>query len=223
MGDTVLIVVAHPDDEVLGVGGTVAWHAARDDVVHSLILGEGEASRGTSTRVARRRQAGLRQAAAKAAAELGAQEPLFRTYPDNRFDTVPLLSIVQDIEKTITAVRPTIVYTHHSGDLNVDHRVTYAAVLTACRPQPASLVRTMLTFETVSSSEWGAAFQPRLFIDIEKHLGTKRRALAHYRAEMRAFPHARSLENVEALARHRGATAGLKAAEAFDVVRSILV
>ena len=120
---------------------------------------------------------------------------------------------------------PEVVYTHHAGDLNVDHRIVHQATVTACRPLPGSPVRALYAFETVSSTEWqtaGESFRPQRCVDIEPFLGRKLRALDAYQAEMRPFPHARSHEAVEALARVRGAAAGLRAAECFVVVREVV-
>ena len=145
--------------------------------------------------------------------------------PDNRLDTMPLLDVVKPIEAVVEAVAPEIVFTHHAGDLNVDHRIVHQAVVTACRPLPGSPVEALYAFETVSSTEWqteGEAFRPQLWVDIEAFLPLKLRALEAYEAEMRPFPHARSIKAIEALARVRGAAAGLKAAECFMVVREVV-
>lgn len=224
----VLVVVAHPDDEVLGCGGTIARHAAAGRPVHILILAEGATARDAMRRVGKARQAvaELRRAARAAARALGAEPPRFAGLPDNRMDTLALLDVVKPIEAAVERLRPAIVYTHHGGDLNVDHRIAHAAVLTACRPLPGASVRRILAFETLSSSEWAAtaqhqAFQPSHFVDIEATLAAKARALECYVSEMRPFPHARSHEAVMALARWRGASVGLAAAEAFVVVRQV--
>ncbi len=225
---TVLVVAAHPDDELLGCGGTLARHADAGDEVHILILAEGATAR-KGLAVGDARDAtlqALRAAATRAAAIIGAHPPRFQGFPDNRMDGLPLIRVVRVVEAAVEAVRPDVVYTHHGGDLNIDHRITHQAVLTACRPLPENGVRTLLAFETVSSSEWaseavGTPFRPQRFVDIGAHLDRKCRALACYETEMRPFPHARSLAGVDALARHRGASAGLEAAEAFMVIRDI--
>jgi len=224
----VLVVAAHPDDEVLGCGGTVAGHAAAGRKVHVLILAEGATAR-DARRGAGRRQAelaALRRAARAAARVLGAAPPEFCGLPDNRLDSLPLIDVVKRVERVVERLRPAIVYTHHGGDLNVDHRIAHAAVLTACRPVPGASVARIYAFETVSSSEWAATaqqqgFQPTHFVDIAAHLAAKARALDCYAGEMRAFPHPRSPEAVAALASWRGASVGLAAAEAFVVVRQV--
>jgi N-acetylglucosamine malate deacetylase 1 len=144
-------------------------------------------------------------------------------FPDNRMDNVPLLDVVQALEPIIEQVQPTRVYTHHHGDLNVDHRITHQAVMTAFRPVPGSSVREILTFEVMSSTEWTAAgvapFVPNAFVDIGNYLPNKLEALAAYEMEMRPAPHSRSVAHIEALVRHRGNCIGVEAAEAFEVVR----
>ena len=224
MARQVLIVAAHPDDEVLGCGGVASRHVKSGDRVTSLIVAEGATSRGE----AQAGEVAALQGAARAAAEtLGAQPPRFGGLPDNRLDSVALLDVVKLIEETAAEIRPEIVYTHHAGDLNIDHQIVAHAVATAFRPLPGAGPRALYAFETVSSTEWaepseGGSFLPSHFVDISDTLDTKLAALRCYESEMRDFPHPRSHEGVEALARLRGATAGLKAAEAFAVIREVV-
>jgi LmbE family N-acetylglucosaminyl deacetylase len=226
---SVLVVAAHPDDEILGCGGTLARHAAQGEEVHVLLLAEGVAARDRRRdgAAAETHLAALREAATAAARCIGAQPPRFAGFPDSRMDSLDLLDVVKQIESVIAETTPTIVYTHHGGDLNEDHRLTHQAVLTACRPEPGAPVRAIYTFETVSSSEWsslmlGEPFLPSRFVDIGDHMDAKMQALECYASEMRPFPHARSYDNVSALARYRGATVGLNATEAFVVLREIV-
>jgi LmbE family N-acetylglucosaminyl deacetylase len=219
MGKIVLVVAAHPDDEILGCGGTLARHVAADDIVHIIILADGETSRGNIDTLVKRTQD-----AERAAAVLGVNLYRLLGLPDNRLDQLPLLDIVQLIEPAISEIRPTIVYTHHGGDLNIDHKITHRAVLTACRPLPDSTIRAIYTFETPSSTEWSSGqqdfpFTPIHIVDISKTLDQKMAALGCYASEMRAFPHARSYEAIESMARFRGAQFGLEAAEVFGVIR----
>ncbi|MBX9635627.1 MAG: PIG-L family deacetylase [Magnetospirillum sp.] len=222
---TVLVVAAHPDDEVLGCGGAMARHAAQGETVHVLILAEGATSRADRRDVTAHgaELEGLRKAATDAARCLGVQPPRFAGFPDNRMDSVDLLDVVKAVEAVIAETQPDTVYCHWGADLNVDHRVTHEAVLTACRPLPGSSVRRILAWETVSSTEWGLQpFQPNSFVGLDQDcLERKRQALICYASEMRDFPHARSMEAVEALARLRGANVGLPAAEAFVLIRSV--
>jgi N-acetylglucosamine malate deacetylase 1 len=222
MSETVLAVVAHPDDEVLGAGGTLARHAAKGDAVHILFLADGVGARGDDKAAAERRV----KAARLAASALGAHAPEFLSLPDNRLDRLDLLDIVQPIESAIRKIAPATIYTHHAGDVNIDHEVCQRAVLTACRPLPGSTVLRIYAMEVASSTEWsspqsGNAFIPTHFVDISGTREAKRRALEAYGEEMRLFPHARSYEAVDALATWRGASVGLPAAEAFMVVREI--
>jgi N-acetylglucosamine malate deacetylase 1 len=222
-GGPVLVVAAHPDDEVLGCGGTLARHAAAGDFVHVLFLADGETSRqGAGKAEIARREA----AAARAADLLGAQQPRFLRLPDNRLDGTLFLDIVQVLEEAVADLAPRIVYCHHPGDLNLDHLVAARAVVTAFRPMPESSVAEIRAFEVPSSTEWSfgitsAAFTPNLFIDITKTFEKKLQALAAYDAEMRPFPHPRSLEALEAIARRWGSVVGRERAEAFQIIRSV--
>jgi len=224
----VLIVASHPDDELLGVGGTACAHAAAGDRVEVVIITEGARSRKPDNPPKKLdplvRE--LKEAAGKAAKMLGTSEPRFLDLPDQRLDTLPFLDIVRSVETVIMEIRPQIVYTHHAGDLNLDHRIVHDTVLTACRPLPESSVHLIRCFETLSSTEWNNPnqclnFVPTDFVDISAQLEKKLAALGHYQNEMRDFPHARSLQAVRALAEWRGSTVGRPAAEAFVVVRRI--
>jgi LmbE family N-acetylglucosaminyl deacetylase len=216
----ILVVGAHPDDEVLGCGGTLARHVEAGDVVSALLLADGETSRGAGD-IPRRRRSAL-----AAASALGLESVTTLDYPDNRLDSVALLDVVQSIERVIAEKRPEIVYTHHAGDLNIDHAIVHRAVLTACRPAPVGGVRAIYAFEVPSSTEWGATtlapFVPTRYVDVTATLATKRRALECYGEEMRAAPHPRSLAGIEALASLRGHQIGCAAAEAFIVIREVV-
>ena len=225
----VLVVAAHPDDEVLGCGGTIVRHVQQGDRVAVIILAEGVTSRAAKRipdQDAEKLQA-LAAATHRACAVLGVKDVTLNDFSDNRMDSLPLLEIVKVIEQHIARLQPTVVYTHHGGDVNVDHRVTYQAVVTACRPQPGHPVKTLLTFETSSSTEWqpplaGIFFAPNWFVDIGKTLATKQEALLAYESELRTWPHPRSIQAIEHLARWRGSMVGVEAAEAFALARNIL-
>ncbi len=220
----VLVVAAHPDDEVLGCGGTIAKHVENGDEVRIALMSMGVTSRfhpgrdptGMSFTM-------MQEVIDRAGDKLGTGGGAYQAnLPDQRFDSKDRLEVVRRLESVTREVSPEIVYTHHMGDLNLDHRITCEAVLTACRPLPGSPVKAIYGFEVVSSTEWGVEpFVPNRFVDISKTLRKKFRALRAYRDEMRKFPHARSYANVGALARHRGASVGVKAAEAFTVLREI--
>jgi LmbE family N-acetylglucosaminyl deacetylase len=220
----VLVVAAHPDDEVLGCGATIARHADAGDTVEILILGTGALSRGGAGPGDAER---LANQAAEAARILGARRARVLDLPDNRFDGVDLLEIIRRVDVEIRRVGPEVVYTHHAGDLNVDHRRTFQAVLTACRPQGPGGVRKILSFEVPSSTEWqsptsGPGFRPNFFVDVGATMARKEAALAAYAGEVRPFPHPRSAEAIRALGAWRGASAGLHAAEAFELVREVI-
>lgn len=229
MTDTVAVIAAHPDDEVLGCGGTLARMVDEGCTVHILLMADGETSRtsGTGQPVDAGRLA-ARNAAAEAACKiLGCASVEVLAFPDNRLDGLELLDVVKCIEKFVQRYRPVTVLTHHAGDVNIDHCVVHDAVITACRPQPGHPVKELLFFEVPSSTEWrpvGSAepFLPNWFVDISATLAKKLEALQAYEAEMRAFPHPRSLKAVEALAQWRGASVGVEAAEAFVLGRKLI-
>ena len=221
----ILVVAAHPDDETLGAGGTIAKHVSAGDDVSVLILGQGIASRKEGGEDVSKEIEALRSDSRRALAKLGVKEAAFQDFPDNKFDSVPLLDVIKAVEKIVSEKKPGTIYTHHHGDLNVDHRMTFKAVITACRPVGSS-VKKLLCFETLSSTEWNVqnsdtAFLPNKFVDISSTLEKKLSALREYKSEMKKFPHPRSLEGVETLAKMRGMAVGLKAAEAFEVIREI--
>lgn len=226
--EQVLVVAAHPDDEVLGCGGTIVRHVAAGDEVHIAILGEGITSRQAhrDPEEASTELEQLRQQAQRVAELLGAATIDLCGFPDNRFDTVPLLDLVKAVEQTITRVAPRMVYTHHAGDLNIDHRITFEAVLTACRPTPGQCVRTIYSFEVPSSTEWGSptasnAFIPTVYVDVSEALDKKLEAMAVYDNEVPDYPHPRSIRAIELFARKNGLEVGLEAAERFCLIRSI--
>lgn len=228
MSKTVLVIAAHPDDEILGCGGAMAKHARRGDQVHVAILAEGLTSRDEQRD--RSRHLGelseLAKAAQRANEILGAASLVLHDFPDNRMDSLDRLDVTKFVEGLVAKHRPEIVYTHHAGDVNIDHRVIHDAVITACRPQPGHCVKQLLFFEVASSTEWqppGSApfFTPNWFVDIADTLDLKLAALQAYESEMRAWPHARSIRALEHLARWRGASIGAEAAEAFLLGRNI--
>jgi len=225
----VVVVAAHPDDEVLGCGGTLARFADEGRPVHVLILADGEWARpliGDAAAGPDRIQARV-SAAERACAILGCASVEVLSLPDNRLDSVDLLDIVRRVEAVITRCAPATVLTHHSGDVNIDHRVAHDAVIAACRPHGARPVEELLFFETPSSTEWrppssAEQFAPNWFVDVSGTWAKKLAALDAYRTEMRDFPHPRSVRAVEALGQWRGAMAGLESAEAFVLGRKIL-
>jgi len=222
-----LVIAAHPDDEILGCGGTIARLAREEYEVYLAILGEG-----ITSRFDRRDQAdfsqveALRKNSRKAAELLGAKDIFHYDLPDNRFDTLPLLDMVKLIEGLIEKLAPEVVYTHHGGDLNLDHAVVFRATLTATRPKADCPVREVYAYEVPSSTEWAfqqlpPVFAPDVFVDIEDTLELKIKAMGLYESESTTFPHPRSPEALRAVAGRWGSAAGLKAAEAFVLIRKI--
>ena len=221
----ILVIAAHPDDEVLGCGGTIARLAQEGNEVHTLILGEGITSRDTTRDQTGRQEdlSQLRQQAVKANKILGVKNILFADFPDNRFDSVPLLDIVKEIEKIKDKIKPEIIFTHYGKDLNIDHQITCQAVITATRPIENEVVKEIYSFEVQSSTEWNfpLSFSPDTFFDISKTLEVKVKALKEYESELRKYPHPRSLEGVELNAKYWGMRVGLNCAEVFKIVRAI--
>ncbi|WP_448546861.1 PIG-L deacetylase family protein [Thalassotalea fusca] len=225
MKESVLVVSAHSDDEALGCAGTIAKHIANGDDVHVVFMTNGVSSR--DTQHLHQIEAVTRKSAAQSALEvLGVKHFTQLDFPDNQMDSIPLLNVAQAIEKVIANVSPSMVYTHFLNDLNVDHQITHKAVMTACRPQTWSSVNKVLSFEVLSSTEWNSpslsAFRPQYIVNITNFWDLKCKALQQYSEEMRAFPHSRSFECVQALATLRGASNGFEKAEGFFVERILI-
>jgi LmbE family N-acetylglucosaminyl deacetylase len=222
--ESVLVVVAHSDDEALGCGGTIAKHIDLGDDVTVVFMTNGVASRDNYVE-GQDTEKNRGSAAQRALKVLGVSNFHQFGFPDNKMDTVALLDVTQAIEGVIQSSKPDIIYTHFMHDLNVDHQITHKAVMTACRPQSWSSVMKIFSFEVLSSTEWNSpslsAFKPQYIVDISNYWDKKLASLKCYTEEMRVFPHSRSYECVEALAILRGATNGVKMAEAFFVERII--
>lgn len=219
---SILVIAAHPDDEVLGCGAAIARHAAAGEGVHIIFVSDGETSRGG----AEAHDISAREQMAQSAAErLGARPPIFLGFPDNQLDTVSILDIAKAIETATRDLAPRRIYTHHSGDLNVDHVQVARACLTAFRPQAgAHTVEDILSFEVLSSTHWNepaASFIPNVFISADGFEDIKIAALEAYASEMREWPHARSLQSARHLMAMRGAIIGQPSAEAFMLLRRI--
>jgi len=226
MYHSILVLAAHPDDEVLGCGGTIAKFADEGAKVHVAFLADGVLARegGAVSHVA---ALGTRRAAAqKACGILGVASLSFGDFPDNRMDAVALLDVTKAAEALIARHQPQAVFTHHAGDVNIDHRRLHEAVVAACRPQPGHPVKTLLCFEVPSSTEWqlpgsAPAFVPNWFVDVSRTFERKLLALEAYSAELREWPHPRSRQGVGHLAHWRGASVGVDAAEAFMLGRQV--
>ena len=217
----VLTVAAHPDDETLGAGGTMAWHAARGDTVWVCILTEGVTSR--HDRVEQQLDC-----ARRACDVLGVENLVLVGLPDQRLDTLSLLDVIAPIEQCIADLQPDVVLTHFGGDVNEDHRLVSRATMVATRPVAGCSVSKVCAYEVPSSTDWappvpGSVFAPNLFVDIAGTLETKLTAMKAYaetfRSEVRPYPHPRSLEALTAYARRHGVVSGLHAAEPFMLLR----
>jgi len=226
----ILVVAAHPDDEILGCGATMSKLSEQKNEIHILILGEGITSRHNlcNSNEMKAELENLQLEAKNAAKIIGANSIEFVNFPDNRFDSVSLLDIIKAVEKKKNELKPQIVFTHHAHDLNIDHQRTFQAVLTSCRPMKNETVREIYSFEIPSSTEWQFqsamnVFLPTQYFTIsEKHLIAKISAMNVYSSEIRDYPHPRSLKALRLLAEYRGVTVGEKYAEGFVVVRKII-
>ena len=221
-----LIIAAHPDDEILGCGATAAKLINNGYKGSLIIVSEGITSRDDQRNLSKRNKElkKLRQICKKANNYLGISNINFLGLPDNRLDQIPLLQIIKLIEKIIDKNKPEIIFTHNSSDLNKDHQIVYEAAVTACRPLPKSSVKKILSFEVLSSTNWAAAsdnkFEPNYFVEVDKFIKKKLKALNFYKSEMRKYPHARSLRAVKALSEYRGSSVGLNYAESFKLIIS---
>ncbi len=217
----VLTVAAHPDDETLGAGGTMAWHAARGDTVWVIVLADGASSRHNKVDQ-------HAECARRACDTLGVERLVMVGLPDQRLDTLSLLDVLTPIEEVIDELQPDVVLTHFMGDVNEDHRLVARATMVATRPVPGTPVARVCAFEIPSSTDWappipGSVFAPNLFVDVSSTLDVKLTAMKSYAeayvSEVRPFPHPRSLEALTAYAHRHGAASGLLAAEAFMILR----
>ena len=227
MNKTILVIAAHPDDEVLGCGGTIARLAMEGCEVYIAILGEGITSRFKDSKEADTELVKeLHKRSLQVTKLLGGKDLFLYSLPDNRFDTVPLLDIIKIIEDLIEKLKPSIIYTHYAGDLNIDHVITHRAVLTATRPTEGHSVKEIYSFEVPSSSEWAfgqynGAFNPNVFFDISETIDIKIKTMEIYESESRPFPHPRSPKALRAIVRRWGSVVGLEATEVFELVRLV--
>jgi LmbE family N-acetylglucosaminyl deacetylase len=233
----ILSVVAHPDDEVLGMGGTIKKYTDSGHDVKIVFMATGIFARRNdkyqnSTKYATDKKTvkkmkseleRLRKDAKQATKILGVDEIEFMNFPDNEMDKVSNLEITKKIENVIGDYKPTVVYTHSPYDINIDHRILYNATITATRPMSNSNVKEVISFEVPSSTEWyfPSKFTPNVFVDISDELPFKLRALEAYKNEIREFPHPRSMEALEIIAKRWGTVSGFMAAEAFSLVREL--
>lgn len=222
----ILVVSAHPGDAIFGCGGTLALHAQRGDNIQVIVFGDGWTSRVKSFAKGMEMidLGPLEESEKNALGAIGISRVKHCRLPDNRLDDVPLLDLVKLVEEAKTRFSPDVVYTNSPHDLNMDQQRTCKAVVTAFRPLPGDKPADLLAFESPSSTEWNAldaGFRPTVHVDIDTTLGLKKNAAAMLPSEVRKWPHPRSPEGIEHLARYRGTCAGIEAAEAFILMRSI--
>ena len=215
----ILIVVAHPDDEVLGCFGTVSKLIKNGSEAYTLILGEGKTSRGEG----KKELEILNDEIKKANETIGIKKVFTENFPDNMFDSIPLLDIVKKVSEIKEEIKPDIIFTHYEKDLNIDHQITYKAVITATRPMKNESVKEIYSFEILSSTEWNypTSFSPDTFFDISNTIEIKKEAMRCYASELRKFPHPRSIEGIELNARYHGMRVGREYVEAFKSIRVI--
>ena len=215
----VLVIAAHPDDEIIGVGGTIARYASVGDSVYVAILTEGASVQfpGEPEKITLKRTHVL-----KAAEVLGVKEVFFGNFPDQKLDACPIIEVTNFIETIIKETYPSIVYTHHFTELNRDHRIAYEATSVAARPFSDSSIERLLCFSVDTLSHWGEGLaQYNIFSDISDTLELKLRAMQVYETEVRKYPHPRSLEALRQIAYRNGAIVGLKAAEMFQLILEV--
>ncbi|MGJ0376949.1 PIG-L family deacetylase [Aliarcobacter cryaerophilus] len=225
MSKKILIVVAHPDDEVLGCFGTVARLIKEGYEAYTLILGEGKTSRDEKRVVENKKDEIeiLNSEIKRANDTIGIKKTFIYNFADNRFDSVDLLDIVKVISKVKEEIKPDIIFTHYENDLNIDHTITYKAVLTATRPMKNECVKEIYSFEILSSTEWNypISFSPDVYFDIENFIDIKLEAMKKYYSELCEYPHPRSLEGIKLNAQYNGMRVGKKYVEAFKCIRII--
>ena len=217
----IVVFAAHPDDELLGAGGTLARHAERGDEVHAVVAAEGATGRYED-----QMKEALQKAGQRAAEQLGFSSIRFEGLPDQRLDELGLIDVTQRIEAVLEELDPEVVYTHFPGDVNADHGIVARAAWTACRPYRFPRVRRFAAFETPSSTEWGlplpaSAFQPNSFVDVTATIDAKVAAFECYESELRAYPHPRSARALRERAAYWGSVVGYPCAEPFVLLREM--
>ena len=214
-----LVIAPHPDDEVLGCGGTIVKHAKNGNEVYLCVVTKGYTP-DWSEEFLKNRPKEIE----KANKILGIKKTHFLDYPTVKLDTIPQKELNEAISKVVNEVKPDILCIPHKGDVNKDHRLVFEASLVATRPANHK-VKKILSYETLSETDWGQPiepFVPNVYVDISETLDKKIEAMKAYGSELKQYPHPRSLEIIEALAKKRGSEVGVKFAEAFMLIREIV-
>ena len=219
----VVVIAPHPDDEVLGCGGTIAKHASKKDEVHLCIVTKAYTSEWPEEETEERKNEVYR-----ANQILGIRKTYYLDFSTVKLDTIPQKDLNDSLTRVINEIQPEIVYIPHRGDINRDHRLVFDAAIVATRPKPGAAIKKILSYEVLSETEWAEpsinnAFIPNVYIDISGTLETKLKAMSEYKLELKEYPHPRSLEAISILAKLRGSTIGVAAAEAFMLVREIWI
>jgi LmbE family N-acetylglucosaminyl deacetylase len=215
----ILIIAAHPDDEILGCGGLIAKYKDKNRI-RVIFL-----TNGVSAREQKNASIELRKKECLNLFKfLNLDKPFFLDFPDNKLDTVPLLKIVKKIEYIIKKFKPNLVLTHYENCLNIDHKIAYQATITACRPlKKFDFINQIVSFEVPSSTEWNVSnkriFKPNIYLEISKEIKKKINYLKFYKSEIKIYPHSRSTKGLKAVAAYRGIASGFNFAEAFLLVR----
>jgi len=226
-----MIVVAHPDDELLGLGATMHKLLKEETTIETrvVILGEGITSRSDSRDLIKwkKQLEKHRENIHQAQKAIGYHEVIIHDFPDNRFDSVPILDIIKVIEREKERFLPDVIFTHHGGDVNIDHQLTFEAVVTSSRPMKDETVKTIITFETPSGTEWRVPsdprhFLPNFFVSVqEEDIKAKIEGMESYEFERRDYPHPRSPKALKIQAQRWGVSIGREYAEAFQIIRII--
>lgn len=215
----ILVIAPHPDDEVLGCGGTIARHVKSGDEVYLLVVTKTYQPEWSAAFIKNRPKE-----IARSNAILGIKKTFFLDYPTVQLDTIPQRKLNGAFGKIIKDIQPEILYIPHVGDLNRDHRLVFEAALVAARPIH-STVQKILSYEVLSETEWGqplGIFIPNFYVDVDAQFAKKISAMKAYRSELKKFPHPRSLVAIKALAQKRGSECGVSLAEAFMVIREVI-
>jgi LmbE family N-acetylglucosaminyl deacetylase len=216
-----LIIAPHPDDEVLGVGGTILKNIDKGEEIYTCIITRAYLPDLDEKTIKKKREEVIR-----VNDYLGVKEVFFCDFPTLKLETLPRLTLKKSLTNIINNLKPDIMYLPHKGDINTDHKLTFQAAMVVARPKPDFFIKKIYSYETLSSTDWAPQsieniFIPNLYEDISKFLDKKKRALQLYESEIQKYPHPRSVEGIEILAKKRGLEVGMLAAEAFMLIREI--